>query len=113
MASRKNPVIFTEEQKFDLIELWGAEELLYDASHPDYFNNVKRNVALKRIAAELTLKIRESDPDETNEVEVTVEEIKRTMKSLRTQFNKEKCRIAMEEPRSGAGVDDRNSLEIL
>ena len=56
-----------------------------------------------RIAAELTLKIGESDPDETNEVVVTVDVIKQTMKSLRTQFNKEKRRIAMEEPRSVLG----------
>ena len=95
-----------------MIELWGAEELLYDASHPDYFNNVKRNVALKHIAAELTLKIQDSDPDETNEVVVTVKEIKQTMKSLRTQFNKEKCRIAMEETRSGAGVNDRKRKTV-
>ena len=56
MASKKF-YQFTEEQKFDLIDLWGAEEIVYDCSHPDYFNNTKRTPALKRIANELTEKM--------------------------------------------------------
>ena len=41
---------FTEYQNFQLITVWGNEEILDDSSHVDYFNSSKRTSALKRIA---------------------------------------------------------------
>ena len=95
---------FSEFEKYDLIVLWGAEEVLYDSTHVDYFNNTKRTSALKRIATDMTKKIKEYD--EESEVEITVADVKQCMKSLRTQFNKEKRRIDAAEPETVAGADE-------
>ena len=55
--------------------------MLYETSHPDNFNHTKRNLAIKRIATELSNKIEYNDERETNVVVLGVEDVKATMNS--------------------------------
>ena len=55
MSKKANKIhSFSEFEKYDLIVLWGAEEVLYHSTHVDYFNNTKRTSVLKRIATDMT-----------------------------------------------------------
>ena len=72
----KKKIYLTDEEKYDLIRLWEGEDVLYDVTNMDYHNNNKRNAALQRINDEI-------------DVDISVSQLKDTMKSLRTTFLKE------------------------
>ena len=67
MAERK--VMLTDDDKYELINLWEGEDILYDICNADYRNKPKRNAAVKRIAEEMT-------------ADISDDEVKNTMKNL-------------------------------
>ena len=66
-----------DDDKYELINLWEAEPVLYDVKHPDYRDKNKRTSATVRISEEMT-------------IDIPAVEITKQMKNLRTQFLKEK-----------------------
>ena len=42
--------MLTDDDKYELINLWEGEDILYDICNADYRNKTKRNAAVKRIA---------------------------------------------------------------
>ena len=81
MAQKAKIYMFSEFEKYDLITL----------------------SELKRLASDMTKKIKEYNEDSI--VEITVVDVKQRMKSLQTQFNEKKRRIETEEPGTGASMD--------
>ena len=65
--------MLTDDDKYELINLWEGEDILYDICNADYRNKTKRNAAVKRIAEEMT-------------ADISDDEVKNTTKNLRTQF---------------------------
>ena len=53
--------MLTDDDKYELINLWEGEDILYDICNADYRNKTKRNAAVKRIAEEMTADISDDE----------------------------------------------------
>ena len=93
--AKPKPVELLDDDKMELIELWEGEECLYDNTIADYSRSDKRAAAINRILTYMKL----------TRSELTEADIKRSLRHLRTYFQKEKRKIADSKP-SGSGTGD-------
>ena len=92
-TEKKTVITFSDDDKYELVELWEGESVLYDITDDDYRDKNKRSAAFKRIIEEMTLE------------GITETDVNNCMKNLRTQYLKEK-RKTDDSVTTGKGTND-------
>lgn len=87
--------MWTKKDTEELLLLYQQWPILYDPKNKDYLNKIKRNNALESVQN----KFKKNKPD------ISIPEIKTKIKTLRSQFIKERNK-EKNSKKSGAGTED-------